>query len=96
MDLVPASDEEDILFPAPVAAPKGTLLEDPYSFESLVGMYTALLIMFTSSANPCLIFRSCCTTSGHTSSDKAPVQADHNSKISAWNSVDLPRRRIHF
>ena len=44
MDLVPASDEEDFLFPAPVTAPKSTLLEDPYSFESLVGMYTALLL----------------------------------------------------
>jgi hypothetical protein len=46
MDFVPASDEEDILFPTPVAAPKSSAPEDPYSFEALVGMYTTLGIMF--------------------------------------------------
>ena len=44
MDCVPASDEEDISFPAPVAAPKSNPLEDPYSFEALVGTSTRLIV----------------------------------------------------
>lgn len=46
MDYVPASDEEDISFPAPVAAPKSNPLEDPYSFEALVGMYNIFYYVY--------------------------------------------------
>jgi hypothetical protein len=92
MDFVPASDDEDISFPAPLVGPKSNPPEDPYSFEALVGTYTTVLIMFTSTVNSCFAFCSYHTTLGPSPSGKVPIPADRNSEI----SINPPRRRTRF